>query len=158
MKRMEFWFSTVAAIALFVMMWLTVVDVVGRKFFEHSLFGAVELTEIFMTLTIFFALPLASLASEHIVFDLLDRALPAAVLRYQKALSQLLTGLIMGGASWVVAGRAARTAEYGDITAQIGIVLWPFHYLIALMLGIAAVIHLVLFVRELRVRQVGDLA
>ncbi len=158
MKRMEFWFSTVAAVALFIMMWLTVIDVVGRKFFEHSLFGAVELTEIFMMLTIFFALPLTSMASAHIVFDLFDRALPVMALRWQKAIAQLLTGLIMFGAAWVVAERAARTLDYGDTTAQLEIVLWPFHYLIALMLVVTAGIHFWLFVRELSANREGGQA
>ena len=47
MKRLESWFGSVAGIALFTMMLLTVADVIGRKFFNNSLPGAVELTEIF---------------------------------------------------------------------------------------------------------------
>ena len=82
MKRLESLFATVAALALFGMMALTFADVIGRKFFDNSLTGAVELTEIFMMLMIFFALPLASLAGEHIAFDLLDRSLPSVVLRW----------------------------------------------------------------------------
>ena len=49
MKRIESLFATVAALALFAMMALTFADVVGRKFFDNSLTGAVELTEIFMS-------------------------------------------------------------------------------------------------------------
>ena len=62
MKRLEPLFAAVSALALFAMMVLTFADVIGRKFFDNSLPGAVELTEIFMTLMIYFALPLASLA------------------------------------------------------------------------------------------------
>ena len=35
-----------SAIALFTIMWLTLIDVTGRKFFDHSLPGGLELTEI----------------------------------------------------------------------------------------------------------------
>lgn len=141
MKRLESLLSTVAALALFAMMALTFADVIGRKFFAHSLTGAVELTELFMTTMIYMALPLASLAGEHIVFDLLDRVIPAALLRWQKTLSEALTAAIMLGASWVVMQRAARTLDYGDVTATLGIRLGPFHYLIALMLLLTAAVH-----------------
>jgi TRAP-type C4-dicarboxylate transport system permease small subunit len=141
MKRIESLFATIAALALFAMMVLTFADVIGRKFFDNSLTGAVELTEIFMLLMIFFALPLASLASEHIVFDLLDRTLPAALLRWQKLFSHGLTGLIMLGAAWVVFERARRTWEYGDVTSALEIRLGPFHDLIAVILAITALVH-----------------
>ncbi len=141
MKRLESLFATVAAIALFTMMALTFVDVVGRKFVGNSLPGAVELTEIFMVVMIYCALPLASIAGEHIVFDLLDRRLPTALLRWQKSLSHGLTAFIFAGAAWVVVHRAARTMEYGDMTATLEIRLWPFHYMVAVMLVITALVH-----------------
>ena len=141
MKRIETLFATVASLALFAMMALTFADVVGRKFFDHSLTGAVELTEIFMSLMIYFALPLASLAGEHIVFDLLDRVLPRTVLHWQKVISHGLTAAILLGAAWIVSQRAARTMDFGDMTATLEIKLWPLQYLVALMLIITASVH-----------------
>ncbi len=150
MKRIESLFATVAALALFAMMALTFADVVGRKFFDNSLTGAVELTEIFMTLMIYFALPLASLVGEHIVFDLLDKVLPAALLRFQKVASHSLTALILFGAAWIVRERAARTMDYGDMTATLEIKLWPFHGMIAVMLVVTAVVHVWLAWRSMK--------
>ena len=155
MKRAQTLFGLVAAVALFAMMVLTFADVVGRRFFDNSLPGAVELTEIFMMLMIFFALPLASIAGEHIVFDLLDRVLPARVLQWQKLLSHGLTTLIFAGAAWVVAERAARTMEYGDITSRLEITLWPFHSLVAVMLGVTAAAHAWLAWRSARGSESG---
>lgn len=149
MKRIESLFATVAAVALFAMMLLTFADVVGRKFFDNSLTGAVELTEIFMTLMIYFALPLASLAGEHIVFDLLDRALPRTLLKWQKAISHGLTALILFGGAWIVSQRAARTLEYGDMTATLEIRLWPFQYLIAGMLIVTGIVHVFMATRAI---------
>ena len=65
-----------AALALFLMMMLTVVDVVGRKFLGHSVFGSLELTELAMLVLIFMALPVATLAGQQIYFDLFDAWLP----------------------------------------------------------------------------------
>jgi TRAP-type transport system small permease protein len=141
MKRPDSLLASVAALSLFAMMLLTFADVVGRKFFGHSLTGAVELTELFMLAMIFFALPLASLAGEHIVFDLLDRALPAALLRWQKLLSHGLTALVFAGAAWIVMLRAQRTTEFGDTTSSLEIRLGPFHYMVAVLLVVTAGVH-----------------
>ncbi len=150
MKRIETLFATVASLALFTMMILTFADVVGRKFFDHSLTGAVELTELFMSLMIYFALPLASLAGEHIVFDLLDRMLPRTVLQWQKTISHGLTAAILIGAAWIVWQRARRTMEFGDMTATLEIKLWPFQSLIALMLMVTGIVHVVQALRAAR--------
>ena len=158
MKRLESLFAAVTAVALFAMMLLTFVDVIGRKVVGNSLPGAVELTEIFMMLMIFFALPLASLGGEHIVFDLLDRVVPARLLRWQKVVSQLLTGAVMLGAAWVVAIRAARTMEFGDTTARLEIRLGPFHGMIAAMLVVTALMHVVLAWRAARGGNAKDAA
>lgn len=145
------WFSgalgSAAAIALFAMMVLTFADVFSRKFLGNSINGAVELTELCMLVMIFAALPLASSASEHVVFDLLDRALPVRWLRWQAVLSQTLTALVFGAASWVVWRRSERTWEMGDVTARLEIHLGPFHQFVAAMLVLTAAIHLVLAAR-----------
>ena len=142
MKRLTTLFTSVAAIALFAMMLLTFADVFSRKFLSNSLTGAVELTELFMLVMIFFALPLASMAGEHIVFDLLDRALPRLVLRWQQALSHGLTMAIFGGASWIVWERSLRTADYGDTTSALEIKIAPFQTMASVMLAITAAVHL----------------
>jgi len=141
MKRLSSLFGAVGAIALFAMMLLTFADVFSRKFLSNSITGAVELTELFMLVMIFFALPLASLASEHIVFDLLDRTLPPLVLRWQQTLANGVTAIVFGAAAWVVYGRALRTTEYGDTTSALEIKLGPFHPLVWVMLALTAVAH-----------------
>jgi TRAP-type C4-dicarboxylate transport system permease small subunit len=39
-----------AAMALFAIMWLTLLDVIGRKFFNNSIPGSLELTEVLMVI------------------------------------------------------------------------------------------------------------
>jgi TRAP-type C4-dicarboxylate transport system permease small subunit len=101
-----------------------------------------------MLTMIFFALPLASLSGEHIVFDLLDRVLPAALLRWQQALAQVLTGLVFSAAAAVVWQRADRTRSMGDVTATLEIRLEPYHRMVALLLAVTALVHLALALRH----------
>jgi len=142
MKRITSLFAGVSAAALFAMMVLTFADVFSRKFLTNSITGAVEVTELLMLVMIFLALPLASLAGEHIVFDLLDRMLPPALLRWQQTLSHALTALVFGGATWVVWERAQRTAEFGDMTSALEIKIAPFQVVAAAMLAVTTLAHL----------------
>jgi TRAP-type C4-dicarboxylate transport system permease small subunit len=144
MKRIFTLLAGVAAVALFAMMLLTFADVFSRKFLGNSITGAVELTELAMLLMIFCALPLASLAGEHIVFDLLDRVLPAWLVRWQQALANSATAAVFGGAGWIVWLRAARTAEMGDTTATLVIRIAPYQQAVAVLLALTAAAHLVL--------------
>lgn len=152
MKRLLAAVNIVAAAALFAMMLLTFADVLGRKLLGNSIAGAVELTELCMLVMIFVSLPLASLASEHIVFDLLDRYLAPPLLHLQVALAHAVTAAVFGGAAWLVWLKADRTFAMGDVTARLEIGLGPFHRLIAVMLLLTALVHLALIVREWRHR------
>jgi TRAP-type C4-dicarboxylate transport system permease small subunit len=152
LKRLTSVVSIVAAASLFAMMLLTFADVIGRKLLGNSIVGAVELTELCMLVMIFMALPLASLAGEHIVFDLLDRYLPARVLHLQMALAHAVSAIIFGGAAWLVWVRSVRTYSMGDVTARLEIGLGPFHQMVAAMLLITALVHVALILREWRHR------
>jgi TRAP-type transport system small permease protein len=132
------------ALALFAMMTLTFCDVIGRKFLGSSIPGVVEVSELLMLAVIFIGLPLCSLRSEHVIFDLLDKFLPAFLSNYQHAVAQAMSAMLLGGATWLVWNRAARTLEQGDITAQLLIPLGPFYYAAAVLLAATAIIHVAL--------------
>jgi TRAP-type transport system small permease protein len=132
------------AFALFAMMTLTFCDVVGRKFVGSSIPGVVEVSELLMLAVIFIGLPLCSLKSEHVIFDLLDKVLPKFLNTYQHVLAQTMSAALLAGAAWLVWNRAARTLEQGDITAQLLIPMGPFYFAAAVLLAVTAIIHLAL--------------
>lgn len=147
MRRLEAALGLLAAVALFAMMALTFADVIGRKLLGASIPGSLELTELLMLAVIFVALPLTSLHGEHVVFDLLESVLPARLLTWQHRIANLVCVALLLGAAWLVALRAGRTLAEGDVTAQLGLPLAPFHYAVALILLVSAAMHLVLAVR-----------
>ena len=130
-----------AALALFAIMLLTFVDVVGRKFFSASVTGSLELTELLMVVVIFAALPLVSLAGEHVVFDSLDRWVPATLRRVQQAAVDLLVLALLLGLAWLMWVKAGNMQSYGDITAQLKLPLAPFVYLMSLLCVLTAAVH-----------------
>lgn len=133
-----------AALALFAIMLLTLVDVTGRKLASHSLPGSLELTELLMVVVIFAGLPLVSSRGEHVVFDSLDPLLPHPVRRLQQRAVDLACAAALGAVAWLMAGKAAQLAEYGDTTAQLHLPQAPFVMLMSGLLALAAAVHLLL--------------
>lgn len=130
-----------AAMALFSIMWLTLIDVTGRKFFSHSVPGGLELTEILMVIVIFGALPMVSWRSEHVVFDSLDAWVPHWLKGLQARLVHLVCAGTFGLLAWLMTTRAERFAEYGDTTVHLQLAISPVAWLMAGLLLITALVH-----------------
>ena len=144
-----------AALALFGIMGLTFVDVMGRKFFSGSLPGALELTELLMVVVIFTSLPLVALAGEHVVFDSLDRWLPAWLQRLQQGLMELTCAAAMAGLAWLMWAKAGQLTEYGDTTSQLKLPLGFFVYVMSGLLALAALAHLIVLMQPVPVHHAG---
>jgi TRAP-type C4-dicarboxylate transport system permease small subunit len=138
--------GALAAAALFAIMALTAVDVVGRKFFAASVPGSLELTELLMVAVIFAGLPLVSLQGEHVVFDTLDSHLPPWLLRVQRAVIDGLCAAALAGLAGLLWLKAGQMASYGDTTAQLKLPVGPFVYAMAVLCGLTATVHAVLAV------------
>ena len=144
-----------AAVALFAIMALTLVDVTGRKLLNHSITGSLELTEILMVVVIFAALPLVSLHGEHVVFDSLDHLMPPWLRRLQQAVVDLGCAAALGALAWLMWDKAAQMASYGDTTAQLLLPLGPFVQLMAVLCGLTAVVHLLLMLQPASHHHIG---
>jgi len=123
------------------MMVLTFVDVVARYVFSRPLRGAFEVTELLLLVLIFAGLPLVSSAGEHVTMDFIDRLLPARHRRLLERAVDAVAAALMGLAAWLVWLKADRIAAYGDATDVLRILYAPFVYFMALMIAVAAVIH-----------------
>lgn len=135
-----------AAMALLTIMLLTLFDVIGRKFFSHSIPGALEVTEILMVIVIFGALPLVSWRGEHVVFDSLDAFIPQWLHRLQQRLVHLVCAAAFAWMGRLMILRADRFNEYGDITVHLQLPLAPVAWLMAAFLFVTAAVHLVFVV------------
>ncbi len=139
--------GALAAAALFGIMALTFVDVIGRKLADASLPGALELTEILMVIVIFSALPLVTRHGDHVVFDSLDPWLPKIVRRAQQILVDLTCAAVLLGLAWLLWDKAGQMLGYGDVTAQLKLTLGWFVYGMSLFCALTGLVHLVLVAR-----------
>ena len=130
-----------AALALFAIMALTLVDVAGRKLLSASVPGSLEVTELLMVVVIFSALPLVAMRGEHVVFDSLDGWIPPLMHRLQRAAVDLLCMAALFGIAWLMFVKAGQMASYGDITAQLKLPLGPFVYLMSALCALTGLVH-----------------
>ena len=115
-RWVAFSLEVIAASGLFFLMVLTCVDVGGRYLFSNAVDGAVEITQIGLAIIIFAEMPVVTWRSGHVLVDLLDSILGAAMV---KVLS-LFAALMISTSLYVVAIRiwelAERKLRRGEVT------------------------------------------
>lgn len=127
-----------AAVLLFAMMIVTVVDVIGRYFLSQPLPGAFELTEILLALTVFVSAPLVCLREEHVSVTLLTDRLSARAREIQAMAAAALGCFIFGIVAWQLFEHARRLDTYGDVTLFLRIPKGPLGYVMAACAALAA--------------------
>ncbi len=132
----------VAGLALMLMMVLTFVDVMGRKFWV-SVPGALEVSEMLMVVLLFSGLPLVAWHAEHVCFELVDKMYRGAAAVWSRVFMDLFCAVVFGALAAAVWKFAGRTMEDGEVTVYLKWPIGGFVYLIAVLVGVAAVMHLV---------------
>lgn len=129
----------IAAIALFLMAALTFVDVVGR-YFNAPIFGAAEMIQYLLALTVFAGMGLACVSGSHIAVDIFDNWLKRRVPAARRLLLWTCNAMAFGLIVWQI----GRLGIEGIRHNRRSIVLeWPEGWLI-LALAILAAAALVL--------------
>jgi TRAP-type C4-dicarboxylate transport system permease small subunit len=141
-RRADAILGVAASAILLAMMLLTFVDVVARYVFNRPLRGAFEVTELMLLVLIFAGLPLVSYADEHALMDFVDRLLGARAQRLLEGLVQAASAAIMFLLAWLVWLKADRIWAYRDATDVLRILYGPFVYFMAVMIGLAGLLHL----------------
>jgi len=140
-KQADAVLGVAASVLLFGMMVLTFFDVVGRYLLNRPIRGAFEVTELALLVLIFAGLPLVSHADEHVTMDFIDRMLPPAAVRAWIRLMHAVCAAIMFFLAWQVWIKAGRISSYGDTTDVLRIVIGPFVYFMAAMIGLTGLVH-----------------
>lgn len=66
MKKIIMFFATVSGICIFLMMAMTMVDIIGRRLFNSSVPGVYELSSLGLVVVSFLAMGLAQIAGENV--------------------------------------------------------------------------------------------
>jgi len=129
-------FGYLAAFFLSAMMLLTVADVVLRTFFSYPIRGMLELIELGLACTIFFALPAVFLRDEHLVVDVIDHLVRPGVVRWLDLAGALISLGVLALMAWRMWPLAQTMVEFGDVTSDLSIP--RLYYWIPVLGGVVA--------------------
>lgn len=148
--RIEQVLTTLSGAILFGTMLMTMIDVFGRYFFSAPLGFAYEMTELMMAVTIFLAMTGVTLRGEHINVGLFDALFVGRIAALREAVISLFFVLAIGFICWRMYLFAGRLESYGDTTHVLKIHIYPFAYVGAVGLAVAALAAVVRFAVAMR--------
>ena len=123
----------VSGAALFLMAALIFVNVIGRYFFKHAIFGADELVQFLMVLVVYFALSYSTRLRAHVRVDFITNMMPEYI-RY------VVLGAVTIACIFVTVNITLRTFDYaGTVIASntrspiLKVSYAPFYYIISIL-------------------------
>jgi len=126
----------VTAFLLFVMMMLTFADVIGRYIFTAPIFGAAEMIQFLLAITIFGGLCLVNANDEHITVELfeaqIDRWIPTA----RRIIVQVFSVGVMAIIAYQLYEFALEAERVGSKTV---VLEWPFAWVAFAVAGLSVV-------------------
>ncbi len=121
---------------------VTVVDVIGRYWFDTPLSGAFEITQMMLCGLIFAALPLTTRAGEHIEVDLLYQSLPRSLQAAARVFATLVSAAVLGVLAWRLLIQATKLGADGAVTNALSLPLAPVAWFAAALAAVSAVLAL----------------
>lgn len=146
LSRIERLVGSLLVLALFAMVSLTFVDVVGRRFFDKPVYGAHDLTEHLMALIVFVGLPVLTARREHLSIDLLDAWLLKPRFAVWHRVVDLLIAATLGVIGFEYAVAALEAGQIKDVSQELNIPRGWAYALISVTCALAALAAL--FVRN----------
>jgi TRAP-type C4-dicarboxylate transport system permease small subunit len=149
----------VAVLAIFIMLFLTVGDVVGRYFFNRPISGTFEITRLLFAISVFFAFAVSQFKKENLFITLLYSKFNLKIQGILDLFSAVIGIGMFSLAFWHTLKYALRIQSVGQFTS---VLRWPIHpwiYLAAagmLFLVIALLWDLVLSIKKLRGEEVDE--
>ncbi len=135
--------EVITAVFLFLMMMLTFVDVIGRYIFTAPVFGAAEMIQFLLAMTIFGGLCLINARDEHIAVELFEKPLD----RWFPTIRRIIIQLFSVGVMTIIAVELLRFAfDAYRISSRTIVLEWP---LVVVAGGVAGLSILSLFAQVL---------
>ena len=128
--------ENISALLLLLMMALTFVDVIGRYFFTAPIFGAAEMIQFLLAMTIFGGLSLVNARDSHITVELLEPWLQKRIPRLQPIIVQTFSVVVMTIIAWQLTVFAIEANHLGSMTV---VLEWPLVIVVGTVAGLSIV-------------------
>ena len=135
----------VSSLILFLLMFLTTADVVGRYFFNKPITGTYELTGLALAVLIFFSLGMAQIKKDHIEIDFLTNKMPIKVQAGLSAITSFILFILVTLMSWQLFEFTKRIWLGNETSGDLGIPLFIF----VALTGIGAILFALTFLVDM---------
>jgi TRAP-type transport system small permease protein len=123
-KSIERVLAVLASIALFIMMVLTFVDVIGRYGFNRSIFGSSEIIEVLMVIVIFAGVAFVTASDKHIKVDLFAPIIERYAPNLQRWVVHIFSLVIYAGLTYELGRHMLDSLHSGKRTAVLDFPQW----------------------------------
>ena len=117
------------ALALTLMMLITVVDVVGR-FFKHPIFGSVEIVGFLAVAVAAAAMPHTYKVGGHVGVEIITRLLPRKIRLLLDLFTRTLTLILFAVVAWQMFIYAEDMQQAGEVSMNLE---FPLHYIVLVL-------------------------
>lgn len=124
--------SCLGIAALFVMMVITIADVVGRYLFNSPILGVYELTEFLILILVFSFIGYTQAEKSHVSVDFLVNRLPRGPRLVIELLNHTACLGLMGLIAWMGFEKALELKAVGETSLNLAIPDYPFVFFLAL--------------------------
>ncbi|SDI72295.1 TRAP transporter small permease [Natribacillus halophilus] len=133
-----------AQVVLIIMVFLVTFDVLGRWLFSQPISGAVEVTELGLSMVIFLTIAYTHLKEEHISIDFVFNKFPAKVQRIMEGIVNLIITALMLLLASSLFLYTERLLTAGRVTGDLGLPVYLFAGLAAICAIVFALTSLLL--------------
>lgn len=124
--------SRLGCVALFFMMCLTVVDVVGRYVFNSPILGAFEMTEFLVLIVVFSFLGYAQSQKVHVTVDILFNRFPKKIQTIVALINYLIGLIVVFIIAWMGFEKALEAFHTGESPMNLPVPDYPFIFFLSL--------------------------
>jgi TRAP-type mannitol/chloroaromatic compound transport system permease small subunit len=138
-NRLEAWvhpvskfMSRIGSVVLFLMMLLTTIDVLLRKFsILPLLLGTVELTEFMLVIVILFALAQTEVLNGHVKVDLVLSRFSERSQAFVDMITQLVCFILSALITWSTVVYSVKMKASGEVSQDLWLPVYPFVWVVA---------------------------
>jgi TRAP-type C4-dicarboxylate transport system permease small subunit len=139
----------IGALALTIMMLLTVVDVIGR-YFKYPIFGSVELVGFLATIIVAAALPYTYKVEGHVGVEILVRLLSKKTQLTIDLFTRALTLVLFSLVTWQMFLYAHDMKTSGEVSMNIELPIYMIVYLLAFGLFVFSITIVEMIIKDIK--------
>ena len=153
--RLSRWLTNGAALALIVMVLVTVCDVTTRNLLNRPILGATEIVQLTLVYVVFLGIPETFLKRSHVTVDVADHLFGPKVVYWLNLVGGIVTSALLVVMLWMMWVNAQDAYQMGDTTSDLSIPLTVFWAPMLVGGGCSVLAVLMLIGRDLRQRSAG---